>query len=105
MKVNGYTIEPGADLRRANLGRANLERAAFGGPRLEGVVVDGRTVWPDDYNPGAWTMFWIGPGANLAGADLAGADLAGANLAGAVADESTVWLEGFDPEAAGVTFK
>ena len=56
----------------------------------------------------------IGPGANLTGANLTGADLNGANLTGAhltratldeaTADERTTWPEGFDPEAAGVTF-
>jgi hypothetical protein len=28
-----------------------------------------------------------------------------ANLEGAKADEETIWPEGFDPEAAGVTFE
>jgi hypothetical protein len=59
VKVNGYTIEPGADLT----------------------------------------------GANLAGADLGGADLGGANLKVAEANLYTHWPEGFDPVAAGVTFK
>ena len=59
VKVNGYTIKAGADLR----------------------------------------------GANFEEAKLGGADLSGANLAGARADKDTVWPEGFDPEAAGVTFE
>ncbi|MDP7599542.1 MAG: pentapeptide repeat-containing protein [Acidimicrobiales bacterium] len=49
-------------------------------------------------------------GANLAGAYLVGANLscanlAGADLTGAVADGLTIWPEGFDPVAAGVTFE
>ena len=31
-------------------------------------------------------------------------DLVGATLYGATADKTTVWPEGFDPEAAGVIF-
>jgi len=38
-------------------------------------------------------------------ADLTGADLDGANLKGATADQDTTWPEGFDPQAAGVTFE
>ena len=37
--------------------------------------------------------------------DLVGATLYGANLYGATADKTTVWPEGFDPEAAGVIFE
>ena len=40
--------------------------------------------------------------ARLSGANLSGADLSGTDLRGAVADEDTIWPEGFDPEAAGV---
>jgi uncharacterized protein YjbI with pentapeptide repeats len=43
--------------------------------------------------------------ANLKGVDLIGAQLRGANLTGATADRTTVWPEGFDPVAAGVTFE
>ncbi len=63
VEVNGYTIEPGANLREADLRRAIL-----------------------------------------CGADLRKANLIGANLEEATADEGTIWPEGFDPKAAGVTF-
>ena len=43
-------------------------------------------------------------GANLTGANLSGANLTGADLGGAKANQDTIWPEGFDPEAAGVTF-
>ena len=33
-----------------------------------------------------------------------GADLSGADLSEADEDEDTIWPEGFDPQAAGVTF-
>ena len=42
----------------------------------------------------------IEPGANLEGANLEGADLTGAR-----ASQATIWPEGFDPKAAGVTFE
>ena len=59
VEVNGYTIEPGADL----------------------------------------------DGANLEGADLRGAEFFLVNLYEAKVNEKTIWPEGFDPEAAGVTFE
>jgi len=68
VEVNGYTIEPGANLQGVNLTGAYLSRA------------------------------------NLTMAFLKGANLEGANLVGAKANEDTIWPEGFDPEAAGVTF-
>ncbi len=43
--------------------------------------------------------------ANLYGADLGGANLIGADLEGAKANEDTVWPEGFDPVAAGMTIE
>ena len=39
------------------------------------------------------------------GANLSGVNLAGANLEAAVANEDTIWPEGFDPVAAGVIFE
>ncbi len=44
-------------------------------------------------------------GANLRTANLAEADLRGTTLDEATADERTIWPEGFDPVAAGVTFE
>ena len=49
---------------------------------------------------GAWLL-----GANLTGANLTVANLTVADLTGAVADERTIWPEGFDSVAAGVTFE
>ncbi len=43
--------------------------------------------------------------ANLYGADLGGANLIGADLEGAKANEDTVWPDGFDPVAAGMTIE
>ena len=92
VEVNGYTIGPGADLfkadltgtdlykadlRRANLRRANLRRANLRRANLRR--------------------------ADLRRADLKGADLTGADLSGAIADNGTVWPEGFSPVAAGVS--
>ena len=130
VEVNGYTIEPGVDLTRADLDGANLSEA-----NLRRAVADGRTVWPDDFDPDVAGVYEIGPGANLEGAYLELADLTGANLAGANlseahltranlrganlsgvdltgadlrrarANENTTWPEGFDPETAGVIFE
>ncbi len=74
VEVNGYTIEPGADLTRANLSGADLRRANLSG-------------------------------ADLRRADLSGANLEEADLDRATADKYTLWPEGFDPVAAGVTFE
>ncbi len=62
MKVNGYTIAPGADLRWANLSGADLRWADLSGADLSEADLTG---------------------ADLSGADLTGADLRGANLSGA----------------------
>ena len=79
VKVNGYTIEPGADLIEANLSGANLDQAYFGAASLLE--------------------------ADLTGARLTGEKLEHADLWEARADRDTVWPEGFDPEAAGVIFE
>ncbi len=45
MEVNGYTIEPGAKLSRANLAGANLVAA-----NLEGAVAGNGTEWPEGFD-------------------------------------------------------
>ena len=59
VEVNGYTIEPGADLSGAMLAKANLEGAGLTGANLSGARLQG---------------------ANLEGANLEGANLSGARL-------------------------
>jgi uncharacterized protein YjbI with pentapeptide repeats len=54
----------------------------------------------------------VGPGAQLSGADLSGANLIGANLSRAslsgaslrhaIANNHTIWPDGFNPHDAGV---
>ena len=66
------------DLSNADLSEATLTGAVLVGADLEGV--------------------------NLEGANLTGAYLYAADLGGAKANQDTIWPEGFDPEAAGVTF-
>ena len=66
VEVNGYTIEPradleGADLEGANLSGANLKGVYLGGVNLEGAVLDRvdlagakakkSTVWPEGFDP------------------------------------------------------
>ncbi len=82
MKVNGYTIVPGAylrwanlrgaDLRGADLRWADLSRASLRGTYLTGADLRGADLIGVDLT-----------GAFLSGADLRGADLSGANLRGA----------------------
>jgi hypothetical protein len=43
VEVNGYTIEPGVDLRRADLFGANLTS----------VRADGLSIWPEGFGPTA----------------------------------------------------
>ena len=81
VKVKGYEVGPGADLKGADLTGANLEWADLEGADLTGANLEG---------------------ADLKGANLGWADLTGANLKGAEADQFTHWPKGFDPEAAGV---
>jgi len=47
MKVNGYAIEPCADLRRANLYRADLRGANLGGADLRGANLGGAKNIPE----------------------------------------------------------
>jgi hypothetical protein len=72
VEVNGYKIEPGANLYGANLEEANLREA-----RLTGVNLTD---------------------ANLYSANLARANLSGATTD----EVTVTWPDGFDPVAAGV---
>ena len=83
-EVNGYTIEPGADLRRADLFGADLE-----GADLSGANLNEANLYEADLN----------------GSNLGGALLSGVNLIGARANKNTTWPDGFDPVAAGVIFE
>ncbi len=120
MRVNGYIVEPGADLtnallqdqdlsgakpRFALLMDANLEGANLEGANLEGANLEGASLANADLRDAnlEGTLLY---GANLRGADLRGADLGGrTDLKGAEADEYTIWPEGFDPVVAGVIFE
>ena len=86
VEVNGYTIEPGADLSGRNLSGRNLSGADLSGADLSRARLTRADLTR----------------ANLRGANLKGANLRGANLKGAVADTDTQWPEGFGPVAAGV---
>ena len=46
MEVNGYTIEPGANLEGANLEGANLTKAD-----LSRAKANEDTVWPEGFDP------------------------------------------------------
>ena len=79
----------GADLRRSNLTRSNLRYADLTGANLTRSNLRDADLM----------------GANLRDADLRYANLRGADLRGAVANDATVWPDGFDPTAAGVTVR
>ncbi len=90
MRVNGYIVEPGADLTNALLQDQDLSGAKPRFALLMDANLEGTLLY----------------GANLRGADLRGADLGGrTDLKGAEADEYTIWPEGFDPVVAGVIFE
>jgi uncharacterized protein YjbI with pentapeptide repeats len=72
VEVNGYEIEPGADLEGANLQGADLRWAYLEGADLKGANLQG---------------------ADLQGADLRWAYLEGADLKGAKANKETTWPE------------
>jgi uncharacterized protein YjbI with pentapeptide repeats len=84
VEVNGYKIEPGANLSGANLLMADLTGVDLRGADLEGA--DLRE-------------------AKLTGANLEGANLGGVFLYRAKANQDTTWPEGCDPVAAGVIFE
>jgi hypothetical protein len=75
--VNGYKIEPRADLQGANLQGANLQGADLGGSDLCGADLQGANLG------GAYLCVAYLEGANLGGANLRRAYLVGANLEGA----------------------
>ena len=104
VKINGYTIEPGADLQGAVLERSDLTRANLEGAYLEKANLERanleRVNFAEAKIGGAHLIM-----ANLIGADLKRADLRFTNLIAARADENTTWPDGFDPVAAGVIFE
>ena len=79
MILNGYEVNPGSDLRMANLEEANLEGANLRGANLEGANLRGANLWGANLRE-----------ANLEGANLAGANLAEANLYGAYLAEANL---------------
>ena len=113
VEINGYTIEPGADLQGADLQGTDLRGADLREADLSFANLFGSFLSP--LITSEWFCLTKFTDANLTGADLTGAylhcaDLSGANLAlanlrCARAGRFTRWPEGFDPKAAGVTFE
>ncbi len=100
MRVNGYIVEPGADLTNALLQDQDLSGAKPRFALLMDANLEGANL--RDANLEGTLLY----GANLRGADLRGADLGGrTDLKGAEADEYTIWPEGFDPVVAGAIFE
>ena len=82
VEVNGYTIEPGADLRRANLRGADLRKANLTEANLYEANLTGANLEEANLT-----------GANLRGADFDNANLFKANLSGAIFDGGTEFIE------------
>jgi uncharacterized protein YjbI with pentapeptide repeats len=53
VEVNGYTIEPGANLLVADLTGVDLRRADLVRTVLNGATASPLTRWPDGFNPEA----------------------------------------------------
>ena len=53
VEVNGYTIEPGADLAGADLEDADLSGANLYRTRLNSATADEFTTWPKSFDPEA----------------------------------------------------
>jgi uncharacterized protein YjbI with pentapeptide repeats len=53
VEVNGYTIEPGANLLVADLTGVDLRRADLVRTVLNGATASPLTGWPDGFNPEA----------------------------------------------------
>lgn len=127
----GYADLPEIDLHYSDLTGALLRDANLQGADLTGVwfaravLIDARMYQADLRSAVLWQALL--DGADLRAADLTGADLTGARLAGArldladlrgadlhaadlsqvslrdaVADDATIWPEGFEPLDAGV---
>jgi hypothetical protein len=100
MIVNGYKIEPVADLRGAHLVRTNLQRADLRGADLRGANL-GRADLEGANLTGANLTGAVLRDADLTRADLTGADLTGADLTGA--DLTRANLTGADLTGADLT--
>lgn len=95
-----------ADLTGAVLRGADLTRADLTGTSLRQTVLVETTLHQADLRD-AVLVEAMAEEADLRGTDLTRAnltdtDLTGATLRGALADNDTVWPDGFDPAAAGV---
>ena len=51
VEVNGYEIEPGADLYEADLNGADLGGALLSRANLIGARANKNTVWPEGFDP------------------------------------------------------
>ena len=90
MEVNGYKIEPGANLRDANLAGANLEGADLAGADLDSADLAGANLTKANL-----------ANANLYRADLSSACLQNSNLSGA--DFGQADLTNADLQGANLT--
>jgi hypothetical protein len=118
-QVSPSTIE-GADLRRRNLGGANLLQRDLSHAHLDGANLAGAGLIDSNLNGarlreanlsqadlfearlvGADLTSANMEGTKLEGADLTGATLTRARLRGAVYDHATLWPKGFRPERHG----
>ena len=86
MKIDGYEIKPGSNLREADLRGANLSEADLRGASLHGANLSEADLID----------------ANLSDADLSGADLRQADLSGVNMFSQTDWIrKNFEPNDSG----
>lgn len=96
---------PHADLRRVNFCRATLTAANLSHANLCGATLERAYMMAANLMGADLADTYLGNailvGARLQGADLRYAVLQGTELRFARYDETTLWPEGFDPQAAG----
>jgi Pentapeptide repeats (8 copies) len=90
-----------AMLDRARLHQADLRSAVLWQARLAGADLRATDLTTADLT-GAHLHGTRLDLADLRGADFSGTDFAGATFPGALADDTTIWPSGFDPQQAGV---
>lgn len=82
------------DLRNAELDNLTIQRACFAHSNLEGATLVGATLSDTILRDTDLTRADL-RGADLTGADLTGARLEDADLHGVIADDTTIWPQGF----------
>jgi uncharacterized protein YjbI with pentapeptide repeats len=100
--LRGAHLE-GIDLSDSHVASADLGGAHLRGANLQGVKLIDSNLLGADLRDANLRRAIFAPN-QLPSSNFAGADLVGAVLEGSAGDSTTVWPEGFDPRAAGITY-